>query len=289
MNLLKIVERKMPELSKRQKRIAQYLIDHYDKAAFMTASKLGEAAGVSESTVVRFATALGFDGYPELQKMLQELIKSKLTSVQRMEVSTNIIDESNVLKSILQSDIIKIKETLQSIDQENFKNVVKAILNAKRIYIIGVRSSASLAVFLSFYFNLIFDNVKLLHAASESEMLEQILRASSDDVLLGITFPRYSKRTVKAMQFAKNKGAVCIAITDSGKSPIVPFADLVLFARSDMASFADSLVAPLSVINALIVAVGMSRKEQLYETLTNLEAIWDEYNVYEKTDNISND
>lgn len=286
--LLKMIKDRMPHLSKRQKLIAQYLIDHYDKAAFMTAARFGEAVGVSESTVVRFATALGFDGYPHLQKVLQELIKSKLTAVQRMEVSSNRINESNILKSILQSDIDKIRVTLQEIDQNNFNSIVKMILKARRIYILGVRSSAVLASFLGFYFNLIFDNVRLVHTTSVSEMFEQILRTSEGDVVIGITFPRYSKRTIKAMQFAKNQGAQCIAITDSPESPIAPFADKALYARSDMASFADSLVAPLSVINALIVAIGMNRTSHLYETLEKLEAIWDEYNVYEKADNNKN-
>ncbi len=285
--LLKTIKEKMQHLSKRQKLIAQFLIDHYDKAAFMTAARLGKAVGVSESTVVRFSKDLGFAGYPHLQKMLQELIKGKLTAVQRMEVSSTRINESNILKSILQSDIDKIRVTLAEMDKDNFNNIVKLILSARRIYILGVRSSAVLASFMSFYFNLIFDNVRLIQTTSVSEMFEQILRVAEDDVVIGITFPRYSQRTVKAMQFTKNQGAQCIAITDSSQSPIVPFADKVLYARSDMASFADSLVAPLSVINALIVAIGMNRTSHLYQTLESLEAIWDEYNVYEKADNNS--
>lgn len=284
--LIKIIMAKLPQLSKRQKVIAHYILKNYDKAAFMTAAKLGKTVGVSESTVVRFASGLGFKGYPQLQSVLQELIKSKLTAAQRMEVTKNTINEGNVLKSVLQSDIKKLEITLQEIDNIEFNNIVNSILNAKKIYILGVRSSAPLASFLGFYFNLIFDNVRLIHTTSVSEMFEQILRAGTGDVVIGITFPRYSKRTIKAMQYVKSRDAKCIAITDSYDSPIAPFAEHAIIARSDMASFADSLVAPLSVINALIVAIGMRRKKHVYDTLEWLEEIWDEYNVYEKADNI---
>ncbi len=285
-DLINSIAHKLDQLSKSQKLIANYLIAHYDKAAFMTAARLGETVGVSESTVVRFAVDIGFDGYPKLQKMLQEMIKSKLTSVQRMEVSSTRINESNVLKSVLQSDIEKLKITLDEISQEIFNNSVEAILAAKKIYILGVRSSAPLASFLGFYFNLIFDNVRLVHTTSVSEMFEQIVRADAGDVVIGISFPRYSKRTLKAMQFVKAQGATVIAITDSYESPLAPIADYSLTARSDMASFADSLVAPLSVINALIAAIGIRRKDNVYEVFDRLEKIWDEYQVYEKYDNI---
>lgn len=285
-DLIKIMQDKMHEFSKGQKLIANYIINHYDKAAFMTAAKLGEVVNVSESTVVRFAIELGFDGYPKLQKVLQELIKSKLTSVQRIEVSSNRINEENILKSVLQADMDKIKITLDEIDQSSFNTIVEKILKAEKIYILGVRSSAPLASFLGFYFNLIFDNVRLVHTTSVSEMFEQILRAGEGDVVIGISFPRYSKRTIKALQFAKSQGASVIAITDSSESPLATYADHSIIARSDMASFVDSLVAPLSVINALIVAVGMRRKDQVYDTFEKLESIWDEYQVYEKYDNI---
>jgi len=287
-DLIKKIQDSMPELSKGQKLIANFIINHYEKAAFMTAAKLGETVGVSESTVVRFAIELGYDGYPILQKVLQELIKSKLTSVQRIQVSSNRISEDNILKSVLQSDLEKLKLTLEEIDQNSFNNIVESILNAKKIYILGVRSSAPLAGFLGFYFNLIFDNVRLVHTTSVSEMFEQILKVSPGDVVIGISFPRYSKRTIKAMQFVKSQGATCIAITDSHESPLAAFADHAIIARSDMASFVDSLVAPLSVINALIVAIGMRKKTELYQTFEKLEKIWDEYQVYEKYDNYEN-
>ncbi len=285
-NLIQIIQEKMHLFSKGQKLIANYIVNHYDKAAFLTAAKLGEIVGVSESTVVRFAIELGYDGYPKLQKMLQELIKSKLTSVQRIEVSSNRINEDNILKSVMQADIDKIKSTLEEIDQSSFNKIVESILNANKIYILGVRSSAALASFMGFYFNLVFDNVRLVHTTSVSEMFEQIIRATKGDVVIGISFPRYSKRTIKAMQFVKSQGATVIAITDNKESPLATSADYSIFARSDMASFVDSLVAPLSLINALIVAIGMKRKNKIYETFEKLEQIWDEYQVYEKSDDV---
>ena len=274
----------MADFSKGQKLIANFIINHYDRAAYMTAAKLGDEVGVSESTVVRFANEIGFDGYPKLQKVLKELNKSKLTSVQRIKISSDRINEDNLLKSVLQEDMNKIRHTLEEIDQSNFNNIVESILNAKTIYILGVRSSAPLASFLGFYFNLIFDNVRLVHTTSVSEMFEQIIHASKEDVVIGISFPRYSKRTVNAMRFAKNKGATVVAITDNLNSPLAENAVHVITARSDMASFVDSLVAPLSVINALIVAVGLKRKQHIYDTFENLEKIWDEYKVYETLD-----
>lgn len=284
-DMIRHLQEKMPGMSKGHKMIANYIINHYDKAAFMTAAKLGRTVGVSESTVVRFAVEMGFKGYPRLQKVLQELIKSKLTAAQRLEVTSNRIDENNILKSVLQADMEKIKITMEEINQEDFMQIVECVLNARRIYILGVRSSATLAGFLGFYFNLIFDDVRLVHSTSVSEMFEQILRASAGDVVIGISFPRYSKRTVKALKFAKSQGATVIAITDSKESPLTSEADHCIIARSDMASFVDSLVAPLSVINALIVAIGMRKKESIYNTFEKLETIWDEYQVYEKYDN----
>ncbi len=283
-DLLSLIQQKYNDFSKGQKLIANYITNHYDKAAFVTAAKLGEIVGVSESTVVRFAIELGFDGYPKLQKVLQELIKSKLTSVQRIEVSSNRLNEDNILKSVLQSDMDKIKLTLEQMDTNNFNEIVETILGAKRIFILGVRSSAPLASFLGFYFNLIFDNIRLVHTTSVSEMFEQIIKAQPGDVVIGISYPRYSKRTIKALQFAKDQGVNTIAITDSADSPVAQTANQYLLARSDMASFVDSLVAPLSLINALIVAVGMRRKSDVYNTFEKLEKIWDEYEVYEKDD-----
>ncbi len=283
-DLINIIQQKYDDFSKGQKLIANYIVNHYDKAAYVTAAKLGEIVGVSESTVVRFAIELGFDGYPKLQKVLQELIKSKLTAVQRIEVSSNRINEDNILKSVMQSDMDKIKITLEQIDNSDFNNIVETLLGSKRIFILGVRSSAPLASFLGFYFNLIFDNVRLVHTTSVSEMFEQIIRAQEGDVVIGVSFPRYSKRTIKAMQFARKQGVKTIALTDSAESPVAKSADLSLLARSDMASFVDSLVAPLSLINALIVAIGMRRKNEVYNTFEKLEKIWDEYQVYEKDD-----
>ena len=281
-NLIKGMKEKYNTFSKGQKLIATYIIDHYDKAAFMTAAKLGEEVGVSESTVVRFAIELGYDGYPKLQKVLREVIKSKLTSAQRLEVSYAQIDPDSVLKSVLQSDMNKIRATMEEANTSTFNAIVEEILNADKIYILGVRSSAPLASFLGFYFNLIFENVRLVHTTSVSEMFEQIVNAKSGDVVMGISFPRYSKRTSKAMEFAGNQGATVIAITDNETSPLAACSKYCLFARSDMASFVDSLVAPLSVINALIVAIGLKRKEKIHHTLEKLEKIWDEYQVYEK-------
>lgn len=280
-DLMKIIQSSIPNFSKGQKLIAAFIINHYDKAAFMTAAKLGEEVGVSESTVVRFANEIGFDGYPRLQKVLKELIKSKLTSVQRIEVSSNRISEDNIVKSVLQSDIEKIKLTLDDMDTATFNNVVESILSAKKIYILGVRSSAPLASFLGFYFNLIFDNVRLVHTTSVSEMFEQIIHAAENDVVIGISFPRYSKRTINALKFGKSRGATVISITDSIESPLAQCSDHSLIARSDMASFVDSLVAPLSVINALIVAIGIRRKQYVHDTFENLEKIWEKYQVYE--------
>ncbi|NLC67894.1 MAG: MurR/RpiR family transcriptional regulator [Clostridiaceae bacterium] len=287
-DILKEIQKmyKSKGFSKGHRIIADYIIRNYDKVAFMSAAKLGQILGLSGSTVVRFAARLGFNGYPELQKVLQDLVKSKLTSVERIAISSIRLNEGNVLKSVLHSDMEKIKMTLDEIDEESFNNIVESILKARRIYILGVRSSAALASFLGFYFNLIFSSVRLVHTTSVSEMFEQIVRASEGDVVIGISFPRYSKRTIKAMQFARSTGATVIAITDNKKSPIASIANYSLLARSDMASFVDSLVAPLSVINALIVAIGMKKQDEIYEIFNKLEAIWDEYQVYEKYEDI---
>ena len=281
-NLISLIKKKYPNLSKGHKAIASYIINHYDKAAFMTAARLGEEVGVSESTVVRFPVELGFSGYPMLQKELKEVIKSKLTAAQRLEVSSNRIDNDNVLKSVHQSDMNKIKMTMEEIDIDNFNLITEEILSARHIYIMGVRSSAPLASFLGFYFNLIFENVRLVHTTSVSEMFEQILNARKGDVVIGVSFPRYSRRTTKAIQFAKKQGATAIAITDNEDSPLAKSSNYSLYARSDMNSFVDSLVAPLSVINALIVAIGLKKKNHIQENLEKLERIWDEYQVYEK-------
>lgn len=283
-SLLGKIEKMYSEFSKGQKLIANYIMEHYDKAAFMTASKLGATAGVSESTVVRFATELGYDGYPQLQKALHEMVRSKLTSVQRIEVTSDRMDGSDIVGSVLSSDIEMIRSTLEKTSRDNFNCAVQAINHASRIYILGVRSSAALASFLAFYFNFVFDNVILVDTASSSEIFEQMFRINKDDVLIAISFPRYSKQTVDALRFASDRQATIIALTDSQSSPIASFATHLLIARSDMASFVDSLVAPLSLINALIVGATMSKREEVQHTFSDLENIWDKYQVYEKAE-----
>lgn len=281
-DLITKIQSELPGFSKGQKQIARFILEHYDKAAFMTASRLGVTVGVSESTVVRFATELGYDGYPHLQRALQEMIRNKLTSVQRMEVAGDRMGGRDVLQTVLHADTDMIRVTLDEIDRDAFQGAVDALMGAKRIYILGVRSSSALASFLGFYFNLLFENVTLVHTNSVSEIFEQVLRVGPGDVLFGISFPRYSKRTLSAMKYARDRGARVIALTDSQLSPLARVADHVLLARSNMASFVDSLVAPLSVINALIVAVGMSRRDEIEQTFNKLERIWEEYDVYEK-------
>lgn len=277
------------KLSKGHKKLAQYIAENYDKAAFMTASKLGENVGVSESTVVRFATEMGFKGYPELQKELQQMIKSKLTAVQRMEVSSNLIGEQDAIKKVLTGDIELIRDTLESVSTDEFSKAVATINNARKIYILGVRSSASLASFLYFYFNPVFENVVLVDTSSPSEMFEQMFRINDQDVCVAISFPRYSKQTINALRFINDRGTKIIALTDSSDSPIAEFADTLLVAKSDIVSVVDSLVAPLSLINALIVAVTFSRRNEVYSNFNKLESIWDEYQVYEKSDGGDNE
>jgi len=269
------------KLSKGQKRLAAYITDNYDKAVFLTAAKLGETVGVSESTVVRFATHLGYKGYPEFQKALEELVKNKLNSVQRMEVTYGRINQSKILDTVMRSDADKLHATLAKIDEHIFDLAVETISSAKHIYIIGLRSCAPLASFMAFYFNLIFDNVHLIQTSSASEIFEQMIRIGKDDVIIGISFPRYSMRTLKAMEFANNRNAKVITLTDSVHSPMNLYSSCNLIAESDMASIVDSLVAPLSVINALIVALCMKRQNKVAKTLETLENVWDEYQVYE--------
>ncbi len=281
-NLITTIEEGMASFSKGQKKIANYILDHYDKAAYMTASKLGSLVGVSESTVVRFAIELGFEGYPEMQKSLQELIRMKLTSVQRVEVTNSLIGEGDVLEKILVSDAEKIRRTLEEVDHAAFEAAVDQIVNAKRIYIIGVRSSSSLAGFLNFNFRMMFDNVRFVQTTSGSEMFEQIMDIGEGDVMIAISFPRYSKRIVNAVGYAHNAGADVISLTDCLQSPIAGAADQLLLARSDLVSFVDSLVAPLSIINAIIVAVSRKKMDDIRVRFDKLEKIWDEYEVYDK-------
>jgi len=281
-NLITLLETKMPSFSKGQKLIANFLINNYDKAAYMTASKLGVLVGVSESTVVRFASELGFDGYPELQKALQDAMRNKLTAVQRIEVSLDQIKDGEVFRSVLMHDIEHIRHTLEETAMADFDRAVDNIVNAEHVYVMGIRSSAALASFLGYYFKLMLPNVTLVQTGSRSELYEQLMRLNDKDVLIGISFPRYSKQTVHAISYAHNKGAKSIAITDSIESPIAANADNVLVARSDMVSFVDSLVAPLSLINALIVAVSIKNKEVVANNFAMLEEIWEEYDVYQK-------
>lgn len=281
-SLMSQIEKALPGMSKGQKAIANYILTHYEHAAYITAARIGEEAGVSESTVVRFAMELGFEGYPHFQKVLQEELKGRLTSVQRMKASAKLTDRDDILGAVLLSDVDKLKRTYEKIDRQSFNQAVDLILGARKIFILGVRSAAPLASFLGFYFNLIFDNVRLVHTTSVSEMFEQILYVREGDVVIGISFPRYSKRTIKAMNYSRSTGATVIAITDKAGTPISDSADVCLLAPSDMTSFVDSLVAPLSVINALIAAIGFKRQQVVSDTLEKLEHIWDEYQVYDK-------
>lgn len=284
MDILSSIQAKMPTFSKGQKLIANFILQSYDKAAFMTASRLGKTVKVSESTVVRFAAELGYDGYPAMQRSLQEMIRNKLTSIQRIEVTDDRIGNHDILSMVMHSDMEKVRMTLEQMDRQSFDGAVADIVAARRIYILGVRSASAISTFLAFYFNLIFENVVHVSAASASEIFEQLLRVGPEDVVIGISFPRYSKRTVKAMEFARDRGAHVIAITDSEASPLASNAQRLLLAKSDMVSFVDSLVAPLSLVNALIVAISRAKKASLAQNLGELEHIWAEYEVYEKVE-----
>ena len=281
-HLLARIDINMDTFSKGQKRIAKYIEEHYDKAAYMTALKLGETVGVSESTVVRFASELGYEGYPELQKAMQEMIKEKLTSVQRIEVTETRIGDNDVLTTVLNQDIDKIRRTIEEISHEDFDNAIKVLSKAKEIYVFAVRSTSALASFLGYYLQLIFGNVHIINTTSKSSTYENLFRISEDDVMIGISFPRYSTTAVEAMEFARERKADVIAITDSMASPLVECANHILIARSDMASVVDSLVAPLSLINALIVACVLSEKERVKDTFHQLEDVWTKQGVYTK-------
>lgn len=280
-DLLSVLARGSSKFSKGQRVIAKYILNNYDKAAFMTAGKLGRIVGVSESTVVRFAAELGYDGYPSMRKALQEMIRHRLTSVQRIEVAKSMIDDTDLVKSIIGSDMQNLQATLELLEHDSFNKLVDSIVEAKNIYIVGMRTSTLLATFLGLYLNLLRDNVNVVHDTAASEIYEQIIRISTGDLFIGISFPRYSSHTVDAMQFAKKMGAKTAAITDSSASPLNGIADVCLHAKSDMVSFLDSLVAPMSLINAIIVAVGIRNKERVSETFERLEKIWSEHDVYE--------
>jgi len=278
-DLLRLIRSSFSELSKGQKLIAEFITTQYDKAAFMTAAKLGERVGVSESTVVRFAIALGFEGYPELQRALQELIKTKLTTVQRIEMTSGFASEDDVLRNILKSDIDNIRATLEGIDTKAYDDIVNLIVGANKIYIIGFRTSTILADFLGYYLNLILNNVRVV-SQGISDVYEQLFNIGEGDLVIAISFPRYSRRTVEALGFVKSRGAKTIAITDGPLSPLLNNADLSLYAKSNIASFVDSLVAPLSLINALVIAVSLKKKDKLTSIFGMLEDIWGQYKIY---------
>jgi len=278
--IIDLIKQSDSKFSKSQKRIAEYITNHYEKAAFMTAAKLGEVVDVSESTVVRFASDLGYDGYPEFQKALRELIKNKLTPVQRMEITSSKLGDEDVLKKVVQSDIDKLKQTLETVNTVDFENAVNALEEAETVYILGARTCFSLASFLEVYLNMLLDNVKIITANSASDVFEQMHRINEKDVLIAISYPRYSQRTFNGVQFASERGAKIIAITDSTASPIVPYAQSPLIAECDLANFVDSLVAPLSLINALVVAIVMRNKTKAIEAFESLEGVWDKYHLY---------
>lgn len=281
-DILADLESGVHHFSKGQKRIARFLSESYDKAAFMTASKLGKAVGVSESTVVRFAVELGYDGYPSMQKAMQAMVMNRLTSVQRMGVANDRIKDQDVLSTVIHSDIEKLRQTAEMISKDDFNKAVDAIINAERVYIVGVRSTAALANFLGYYLNFMFDNVHIVTASGASEMFEKLVGIGPKDAVVAFSFPRYSTATVKGAQFCRTTGATVIGLTDSRLSPLGQNSDYVLVAKSDMASVVDSLVAPFSVVNALIVALASGREEVITKTFDTLERVWSEYNVYEK-------
>jgi len=281
-DIISILQEKESTFSKGQKRIARYITESYDKAAFMTANRLGKTVGVSESTVVRFAVDLGFDGYPSMQKAMQEMVLNRLTSVQRIEVANNRFGDQDVVSMVLHSDMEKLRQTGEVLDRKEFKAAVDAILKGKRIYILGVRSVAPLANFLGYYLNYMLDNVHVISGFSTVEMFEKIVGITSQDVVIAFSFPRYSSSTTKGVQYCRSVGATVIGVTDSRLSPLGSNSDHVLIAKSDMVSLVDSLVAPLSLVNALIVAIAAKREKELSQTFASLERIWDEYDVYEK-------
>ena len=283
-DLLSMLSKGSSKFSKGQRIIAKYILNNYDKAAFMTAGKLGKIVGVSESTVVRFAAELGYDGYPSMRKALQEMIRNRLTSVQRIEVAKAMINDTDLVKSIIGSDIQNLQATMDLLKEDNFNKLVDLIVEAKNVYIVGMRTSTALASFLGLYLNLLRGGVNVVQDTAASEIYEQIIRIGEGDLFIGISFPRYSSHTVDAMEFAKKMGAQTAAITDSSASPLDGIAEVCLHAKSDMVSFLDSLVAPMSLINAIIVAVGVRNKKQISGTFERLEKIWSEYDVYEPSE-----
>ena len=278
LDMIEKMNRSGKKLSKSHRRIAEYIAQNYDKAVYMTASRLGEAVGVSESTVVRFAVAMGYEGYPQLQRSLQELVRHRLTSIQRFEMSSDI-SEGNVLSTVLKTDMQNIRSTIEGIDEKAFLDAVSVISGARRLYILGLRSAAPLAEFAGYYLHYILDDVRVVAAAS-TDVFESISRVDQEDVLLAISFPRYSSRTIEAMNFARIRGAQVIGITDGPMSPLHDSADICLSVQTDMASFVDSMAAPMSVVNALILALGLKNKDAVSERFKQLEEVWDAYSVY---------
>ena len=281
-DIFSLLQSRAGTFSKGQRLIAKYITEAYDKAAFMTANKLGKVVGVSESTVVRFAVELGYDGYPSMQKAMQEMVLNRLTSVQRIGIANDRIGNQDVLSMVLQSDADKLRQTGEIIDRNDFRRAVDAILKAKKIYVMGVRSSAALASFMGYYLNFMFSNVHIVTSAGESEMFEKLVNVTSEDTVIAFSFPRYSALIAKGAQYCRTTGAPVIALTDSRVSPLGQASDYVLVSKSDMVSLVDSLVAPLSVVNALLVALAAEKEQTLAKTFDSLERIWEEYNVYEK-------
>lgn len=280
-NLIAHIAEHMAGFSKGQRRIAAYILEHYDTAAFMTAYKLGETVGVSESTVVRFAAEIGFEGYPQLQKAIQELIRSKLTTVQRVEVTRARMADDEVLEGVMAYDISNIRQTLEELPREVFYAAVDAIVGARKVYIFGAGSCRALANFVAYYLKLLLPDTHLLYTSSETEILEELVHINEQDAIIGLSFPRYSSKAVKTMHFAHSRGARVVAITDSRLSPIAEYASYLLLAHSDMATIVDSLVAPLSIINALIVAISLRRMEANRPVLDELEQLWQKYEIYQ--------
>lgn len=285
LDLIRRIEKKQGDFSKGQKRLAAYINENYDKAAFLTASKLGKAASVSESTVVRFAYQLEYEGYPQLQKAIQDMVRTKSSSLQRLETAFARIDEKHLLSTIFMEDQMKIKDTMAEYDNnKEFDEAMNTLLKAKNIYILGIRSSAFLADILGYYLNMIFDNVKVIKAAGTTSTFEQIYRVNSEDVMIGISFPRYSRRTVNALEFASKQGTKTITISDSKHSPLNLYGNYNLIAKSEVVAIVDSLVAPLSLINAIVVAICLKKKEEVVERMESLESVWKRYGIYDSTD-----
>jgi len=283
-NILHCLEQGMDGFSKGQKRIAAYILNNYDKAAFMTASRMGKLAGVSESTVVRFASELGYDGYPSMQLALQEMIRSRLTSTQRIQAAGDMFSGQNVLSAVIQSDIDKLRQMSSRLNQNAFDGVVDRIMSSRHVYILGVRSSSFVAGYLHFYMHLLSENVTLIQSNAAGEMFEQMLRMGPGDVLIAISFPRYSKVTINTVKFARDRGAGIIAITDNELSPVYQLSEAALLAPCEMISFVDSMVAPLSLINALLVALSNRHGADVSATFAELEDIWNAYGVFGKMD-----